>query len=42
MFIEFIIEGATMPVVLEVGPKAMKFAYELEKKGKKWRFGKTC
>lgn len=41
MFIEFHIEGLSSPQLLEIGPKASKFAQELEKLGKKFRFGKT-
>jgi len=41
LFIEFIIDGADIPVVLEVGHKAKQFMYELERKKKKWRFGKA-
>ena len=41
MFIEIHIDGHDSPQLIEVGSKANKLAYELEKKGKKFRLGKV-
>jgi len=41
MFIEFIIDGDEIPKVFPI-EKAGKMASELEKKGVKFRLGKTC
>lgn len=41
MFIEFHIEGIETPQIVEVGKKSHVLASELEKKGKKFRLGRT-